>query len=240
MISTLLIPVLLILSSSSLASSQYVLTTTSSSNLSRTSFPHGFVFGTATAAYQVLVATSNLMPFRFIIPSSNPFPLSLLDHPIMHWLLHNNLSWMPSIITICIFLLKVEGGVNEDGRGKSIWDTFSHRFGNPEIRLITTVQSFIQLFNTTNQSVFSLLSVGHNSFSSYLLLCLWVELVFGTPPQADLVIKFNQFDKISLLHKVKSIALLSCISCRSRPISHIYSIDFCSLSGGSNWILFTL
>ena len=154
MISTVSIPVLLILSSSSLASSQYVLTTTSSSNLSRTSFPHGFVFGTATAAYQVLVATSNPMQFRFIIPSSNPFPLWLLDHPIMHCLLHNNLSsWVHSIIAIWIFLLKVEGGVNEDGRGKSIWDTFSHRSGKPKTRLINTVQSFIHLFNHYYQPV---------------------------------------------------------------------------------------
>eukprot|EP00250_Pteridium_aquilinum_P018734 c24186_g1_i4 orf=529-900(+) len=45
-------------------------------NISRKSFPAGFVFGTATSAYQV------------------------------------------------------EGAVKQDGRGQSIWDTFSHRFGN--------------------------------------------------------------------------------------------------------------
>jgi beta-glucosidase len=77
-------------------------------SLNRSSFPAGFIFGTASAAYQV---------------SPEFFPT---------YLYHNRPGFI-YIMYICQFnlLLKItqyEGAANEGGRGPSIWDTFAHRY----------------------------------------------------------------------------------------------------------------
>ena len=87
-----------------------------STSFNRTSFPKGFIFGTAAAAYQV---TKSIF--------------SMLIHVIVFFFFCQ-MSWdvkhMINIImcTCVLSNFQYEGAAKEDGRGPSIWDTYTHRY----------------------------------------------------------------------------------------------------------------
>lgn len=78
-------------------------------SINRSTFPAGFIFGTASSAYQVSIQ-------RLYFFDSSRFircHLSMIN-------LFNSF--------LCILEFQYEGAAKEDGRGPSIWDTYTHKF----------------------------------------------------------------------------------------------------------------
>ena len=82
--------------------------------ISRKSFPQDFLFGSASAAYQVNIQLIYLIVFHLQI--------SIF---YVRWY-YTTLTIMYIICIIVIFIHpKYEGAAHMDGRGNSIWDTFT-------------------------------------------------------------------------------------------------------------------
>lgn len=77
------------------------------SSLNRSSFPGGFIFGSASASYQV---SPNFINIRFY----HCFSSSAMRCR----------AWC-----MCeVFEFQCEGAANEGGKGPSVWDTYTHRY----------------------------------------------------------------------------------------------------------------
>lgn len=72
-------------------------------SLNRSSFPHDFLFGTASSAYQVFV-----LSYVVYIFFASTYVKCLVG----------------SYLFFCY--MKYEGAAHEGGKGPSIWDTFTH------------------------------------------------------------------------------------------------------------------
>lgn len=123
-----------------------------SQGLSRGSFPKGFVFGTASSAYQVCLFIyfyflllllffgcwfhHYLLIFQIKVLleigskiDGHFLKLSWVIDPFnADWIFWHSIDGFVSILLW--FCLQYEGAVKEDGRGPTVWDTFAHTFGN--------------------------------------------------------------------------------------------------------------
>lgn len=83
----------------------------------RTSFPPGFIFGTASSAYQVKHSTLLIS----ISHSADVFQLEKKKKgkkdPSQDYL----------FVFVFLFFPQYEGAATEGGRGPSLWDTYTHR-----------------------------------------------------------------------------------------------------------------
>lgn len=82
----------------------------------RTSFPPGFIFGTASSAYQVKHSTLLIS----ISHSTEVFQLEKKKgkkDPSQDYL----------FVFVFLFFPQYEGAATEGGRGPSLWDTYTHR-----------------------------------------------------------------------------------------------------------------
>ena len=99
----------------------------STASLNRSSFPAGFIFGTASASYQVSPAwiSSMFVSYIYIYIKYSTFSNSSVHricqaNSMMHLYICANVSR--------VFEIQYEGAAHEGGRGPSIWDTYTHRY----------------------------------------------------------------------------------------------------------------
>ena len=98
-------------------------------SFSRTSFPKGFIFGTASASYQV---TS----LYFLYVNLYHFPSFFLVSNVVGCEAYDQYYY----VHMCVLSnFQYEGAAKEDGRGASIWDTYTHEHPGLFIFLSPTI-----------------------------------------------------------------------------------------------------